>query len=50
MEEIELSAKLVNGRLIIESVNKESSDALSKWIDENRPHFNKWLDMEILSN
>lgn len=50
MEEIQLKAKLINGRLVIESIDEQSSISLSKWIDDNKQWLDKRLDIEILAH
>jgi hypothetical protein len=48
--EIQLKAKITNGRLVIESVDEKSSMALSEWLDENRHLLNRRLDIEVLAH
>jgi len=48
--QIELKAKIVEGRLIIESVDEESSIFLSKWIEDNKYCLDKRLDIQILAH
>ena len=50
LENPNIKAEVVNGRLKIESVTEKGSDQLDKWIEENKKYLSHMLDIEILAH
>jgi len=45
----EITAKIINGRLIIQSCSSSGSDKLDKWLNENKRHLSRYLDIDIFA-